>query len=119
MALKHNISDLKEKDLYSLILYSIYKLTGDPQYSTISELIYTLNKDSLLNLCSVFGGCTIKIPTIEELKIFSSALVIYEGIASGMTFNQAYAETGMDKKYKSDIGRAYKAIVEVISTYGR
>ena len=66
MALKHNISDLKEKDLYSIILYSIYKLTGDPQYSTISELIYTLNKDSLLNLCSVFGGCTIKIPTIDS-----------------------------------------------------
>ena len=58
---------LKTKDVYSLILFILYKLKEDPKYSTLSELAYILDKDSLLNLCQYYGGLTITIPTIAEI----------------------------------------------------
>ena len=117
--ISQNINLLKEKDLYSIFLYAIYKNTQDPQYSTLSELIYTLDKKNLLNLCSVFGGCTIKIPTIDELKLYSSGLLVYDLISRGNTFTEAFKETGLPEKYKLEVAKIYKVIEKIVSEYGK
>lgn len=78
MRTKQEILKLKQTDIYSLLLFVLYKLSNIPDYSTLSELAYVLDKDSLLNLCEYFGGTTLKIPTIEELESLVYSLTLYQ-----------------------------------------
>jgi len=115
-----DLNIFKEKDLYNLILYSIFRLTEDPKYSTISELIYSLDKENLLKLCSTFGGCVIKIPTLLELKIYTSALVIYQEInINHKSFDEAFNLTNLDKLYKPEVADIYNKMIEVVEEYGK
>ena len=116
---KFNIKELKENDIYSLILYAIYKCTGNQQYSTLSELVYTLDRDNLMRLCSVFGGCTLKIPTLDELKVYSAALLVYNLIKEGRTFKAAFTQTGLQRNRYNEVLKAYKTIDELVTNYGR
>lgn len=75
-----NLDTLKENDLYSIALFTLYKLGNDSEYSTLSELSYILDKDSLLKLCQYYGGLSIKIPTIDDLKIVMKSLACYQMI---------------------------------------
>lgn len=115
-----DINLLKENDIYNLILFAIFKFTNNPEYSTISELIYTLDKDGLLKLCSTFGGCTIRVPTITELKLFTCALVIYQEMnINHKTFNEAYKLTGLDNSRKKEVANIYSNIISVINDYAK
>jgi len=78
MRIKDELAKLKETDVYSLILFSLFKLRDIPEYSSLSELAYILDKDNLLKLCEFFGGCTITIPTIDELESIVWSLVLYQ-----------------------------------------
>lgn len=113
-----NLKMMKENDIYSLILYAIYKCTKDPKYSTLCELIYTLDRESLMKLCSVFGGCTIKIPTIDQLKVYSSGLLVYNLINEGRTLQAALKATGLDTDKYSEVLSVYHTIEEVMENYG-
>ena len=62
---KNNLLAFDNTDIYSIILFIIFKIKKLPEYAALSELVYVLDKDSLLKLCEYFGGTTIKIPTIE------------------------------------------------------
>jgi len=116
--MKKDIRNLKEEDIYNLILYAIFKFSGDPEYSAISELIYSVDKDSLLNLCSIFGGCTIKIPTILELKIFIYALLVYyTSKRDNLSFDESLQSLGIDSALRKNILDVYKTVVEVINEY--
>jgi len=111
---------LKEEDLYNLILYSIFKIREDPEYSVISELIYILGKDGLLNLCSSLGGCTIKIPTILELKVFTNALLIYYySITENKSFNESFKKLEIDPNLRKDIIEVYKKVVDIANGYNK
>ena len=68
MKIKEELAKLKDIDVYSLMLFAMFKLRDIPEYASLSEMVYILDKDSLLKLCEYFGGLTIKIPTIEELE---------------------------------------------------
>lgn len=115
-----DINILKERDIYNLLLFAIFKLTDDPNYSVISELIYTLDKDTFLKFCATFGGCTIKVPTLLELKLFTCALILYQEIdINHKTFTEAYNLTQMDQSYKKDIFDIYKKIGKVVESYGK
>ena len=97
----NDIKALSEDDLINEILYLIYKLNDNPKYSTISELIYVLGKDTLFKLCSIFGGCEIKVPTLLELKLFTGALYIYSAMNNdGITFEDAFKELKLDSSLK-------------------
>ena len=78
MKIKENLLTLHDMDRWSLILFVLYKLKNIPEYSTISELAYVLDKDNLLKLCEYFGGITIKIPTVDELELLIYSLVLYQ-----------------------------------------
>ena len=99
-----DLEKLREKDLVSLILFCIYKLSNDPEYSAISELIYVLDKDSLYKLCATYGGCTIKIPTIQELKTLVNVFLIYQYVnVDGLPFVDACNLLGVDIKHRKDV----------------
>lgn len=80
MKLKTEIKNLKDEDIYSLILFALFKLRDVPEYAILSELIYVLNKNEFLKLCEYFGGMTIKIPTIDELEHLLNLLMIYQSV---------------------------------------
>ena len=67
MKIKTELENLKEKDIYSLMLFALYKAQEIPEYASLSQLAYILDKDNLLKLCEFYGGLTIKIPTVKEL----------------------------------------------------
>jgi len=103
----HLTSDIKilsEDDLINEILYLIYKLNDNPKYSTVSELIYVLGKDNLFKLCSVFGGCDLKIPTLLELKLFTGALYVHSAMNNdGYSFDDAFKALKLDSSLKKQI----------------
>ena len=72
-----DLTTLKEPDLYSLSMFTLYKLVDIPEYSSISELSYILDKTNLLKLCEYFGGTTIKIPTLNDGDIFILCFPFY------------------------------------------
>ena len=112
-----DISLLKNKDIYNILLYAIYKCTNDPEYSVISELIYTMDEKSLLNFCSKFGGCTFKVPTIDELKTYTNALLVYQLMLEGKSFNEAFKLTGMNIKFKKQVAKIYTVLKDIIDEY--
>ena len=105
------INKFKTKDIYSLMLYILYKISDDPQYSTLSQLSYILNKEDLLKLCSYYGGLTIKIPSIDELELILNALFVFYEVdiqKQDMTKTLNNFQTTISERYK--IKKAYSAI---------
>lgn len=105
------INKFKTKDIYNLMLYILYKVSDDPQYSTLSQLSYILNKEDLLKLCSCYGGLTIKIPSIDELELMLNALFVFYEVdiqKQDMTKTLNNFQTTISERYK--IKKAYSAI---------
>lgn len=78
MSIKNELSNLKELDIWSLMLFVLFKVKDIPEYSSISELAYVLDKKNMLKLCEYFGGSTLRIPTIEELEVLIYGLLLYQ-----------------------------------------
>lgn len=72
------IGKLKKPDVYSVMCSLLFDLHKDPKYSTLSELCYLLDIDSLLNLIQYFQGLTIRIPTKEEFSDVMQVLQLYQ-----------------------------------------
>lgn len=116
--IKEELSTLKEVDIYSLMLFSLFKLRNIPEYASLSELVYILDKDSLLKLCEYFGGMTLKIPTIQELESLVYTLVLYQYVnIDGMNYDEAIKLIGHKssdlRKVKSD----YKQLCKILEEY--
>ena len=62
------LEELDKQDIYSLILFTLYKLKDVSEYSVLSELIYILDDKSFARFLSYFEGQTIKVPKINDLK---------------------------------------------------
>lgn len=118
MRIKEEISKLKEVDIYSLVLFTLYKMKDVPEYSTLSELVYILDKGALLKLCEYFGGTTIKIPTIEELETLVYSLVLYQYVnIDGMNYDEACKIIGHKSSELRAVKTAYLKLCEVLSNY--
>ena len=114
----HGLNSLKERDLYSLSLFCLYKLIGIPEYSSLSEMAYILDKESLLNLCEYFGGQMIKIPTIDELESLVYSLLLYQYVKiEKMDYADAIALIGHESKDLRAVKANYRKLVEVLSEY--
>lgn len=78
MKIKTELQNLCEADIYSLMLFSLYKADNIPEMSALSQLSYILDKDNLLKFCEYYGGLTIKVPTIKELETMLHALLMFQ-----------------------------------------
>ena len=118
MRIKENLITLSDMDTWSLVLFVLYKIKDIPEYSTISELAYVLDKDNLLKLCEYFGGLTIKIPTIDELELLVHSLVLYQYVnIDGMEYDKAIEIVGKDSLDLRAIKSGYIKICEILSKY--
>jgi hypothetical protein len=109
---------LKDNDIINILLFGLYKLKDDPEYSALSELIYVLDKDSLYKLCATYGGTTLKIPTIDELKEITNVLLLFQYInVDKKSFSEAcnlIDPNCNDKKY---LLQMYNKFVEILENY--
>lgn len=118
MNIRTELSNMKAKDYYSVMLFCLYKMTNLPEYSTLSELAFILDKDSLLKLCEYFGGITIKIPTISELEVLVNTLILYKTIeVDKLPFNDAVKQLSERCECMNDVLNNYNQLAKLLSEY--
>lgn len=116
--IKPKLDELKSTDIYSMILFALYKLKEIPEYSTLSELVYILNKESLMNLLNYFGGLTITIPTQNELKVVVNALLLYQFIQlENKDINEAIKLLDIDESLIKEVKLTYFKLSEILDKY--
>lgn len=116
--IKKDIAKLKNVDVYSLMLFVLFKIKDVPEYSTLSELAYILDKENLLKLFEYFGGLTIKIPTIDELEGIIYAMVLYQYVnIDGMDYNAAVKLIGHNSDELRKVKTNYNKICEVLEKF--
>ena len=118
MGIKNNLEKLKERDIMSLLMFCLYKLADIPEYSSLSELCYVLDKNNLYNLCEFFGGQTIKIPTLDELEYLLYALLLYQYVnIEGKSYDEAISLIGHDSTELRDVKKGYRSLCNVLRNY--
>ena len=116
---KEELKSLRQIDVYSLVLFALYQLKEVPEYATLSELAYVLNKDSLMKLLDYFGGTTIKIPTKRELQTVINALLVYRSVKVEKTsLAFALGKLGdVDRLQLKEIKSLYNKLCEVLDKF--
>lgn len=118
MRIKEELAKLKDVDVYSLILFAMFKLRDVPEYSSLSEMVYILDKDNMLKLCEYFGGLTLKIPTIDELESLIYSLVLYQFVnIDGMEYDKAVKIIGHKSDKLRQIKKDYGKICDILERY--
>ena len=119
MRIAEKLNSLKDTDIYSLLLFVLFKVIDIPQYSTLSELVYILDKNNLLKLCEYFGGTTIKIPTIQDLQILVQSLVLYQKVnIQKNDFDKSLKLLGQIKNQDiKKIKKSYVKLCQVLQNY--
>ena len=116
--IKKSLDQLSETDVYSMILFALYKLDDVPEFSTLSELVYTLDKDSLIKFLECFGGLTIRVPTINELKMIVNVLLLYQLVQlDGMPMEKALEELSLHEFQTKNILDTYGKICGILDSY--
>lgn len=118
MKIKSEIQKLNDNDIYSLIMFALYKLIGETEYSATSELIYVLDRKNLLRLCEYFGGTTLRIPTVEELEQLMYALLIYQYVhIEQLSLDKALALVHKKAPHVKDLRKTYGVICDTLDNY--
>jgi hypothetical protein len=113
-----SIKKLSTRDIYSILLFVLFKIKEIPSQSTLSELIYILDQSSLLKLCEYYGGQTIRIPTIEELEILTYCLLIYNDVSlEGKDFETVLKSLPVESGLLKKIRLSYIEFKEVLDNY--
>ena len=112
-----SLNALNKTDVYSLLLFTLYKMNDLPEYSTLSELCYILDGDNLSKFLSYFGGMTIKVPTLKDMRLMLQGLLLYQyvNIEEG-DYNEALKAL-VDEFSEDEIKTVYNKIVEVTKDY--
>ena len=116
--IKSKIENLKQTDFYSILLFSLFKMTKHPEYSSLSQLCYVLDKDNLLNLCEYFGGQTLYIPTTRELESLIYSMLLYQYVKiDNIEYDKALELIGHKSCELRQVKKQYQAICEVMDKY--
>ena len=112
------LEELDKKDIYSLILFVLYRLKEVPEYSTLSELVYILDNENFIKLLNYYGGRTIKIPKVDDLRIILDSLVIYERQQNtDLPLNDILKDLDVDKKDKNEVLKILALIPRLLEDY--
>lgn len=112
------LEELDKQDIYSLILFTLYKLKDVSEYSVLSELVYILDEKSFARFLSYFEGQTIKIPEIKDLKNITNALLFYERkLNTQFSDDQILSDLNIPKKDKPVLYETISLISEIIKDY--
>jgi len=118
-SIKANLNSLHLSDVYSLMLFCLYKVQDIPEYAVLSELCYLLDGSNLTRLLTYFAGKTITIPSEKDFAVLTNALLIYQYVnIDMMTLTDAVKKLGdLTAKQKDDAMDMYLKIIPVIKQY--
>lgn len=118
MTISTEITNLTKNDIYSLMLFVMYKLKDSNEYSSLSQLSYILDEENLLKLCEYYGGTTIYIPKIEELEDMLNAMLLFQKVDIEKQ-ELTKCLTTLDKKGENtkSIKKNYFVIKEVLKDF--
>ena len=112
------LEELDKKDIYSLILFILYRLKEIPEYSTLSELVYILDNENFIKLINYYGGKTIRIPKIDELSTILNALLVYEREQNtDLSLSDIFKDIGINKKEIPEIMKILQLIPQLMNDY--
>lgn len=117
--IKANLNSLQLSDVYSLMLFVLYKLQDVPEYAVLSELCYLLDGANMTRLLTYFAGKTVRIPTAEEFSKMANAMLLYQYInVDGMSLVEAQAKLGkQNAKQKDETVDLYLKLLPVMKQY--
>ena len=118
-SIKNSLNTLHISDIYSLILFVIYKIQDIPEYAVLSELCYLLDGSNLTRLLTYFAGKTITIPTEDEFVEFTNALLLYQYInVEGRSLSEAQTLlTDITQKQRDRVTELYLKILPIMRQY--
>ena len=118
MNISKELNNLTEADIYSLMLFALYKTNELPEYSSLSQLSYILDKENLLKLCEYYGGTTLRIPTIRELELLLNSLLVYQLVdIENNPLDEILESMRIKTGSNTEIKRNYFVIKELLSKY--
>lgn len=110
-----DLETLRDTDLYSLSMFLLFNLKKIPKYSVISELPYLVDEKGLLNLCKYYGGKTIAIPTLRELKLTMRVLLLYQvHVIEGQPWKKALKEVGYVSSEFDAARRVFNTLIKMM-----
>lgn len=116
--IKANLNNLHMSDIYSLMLFVMYKVQDIPDYAVLSELCYLLDGSNLTRLLTYFSGKTVKFPTEKEFATVANALLLYQYInIDGESLPAAQAKLNTTKKQKEEITNLYLELLPIMRQY--
>ena len=118
-SIKSKLDTLHLSDIYSLILFVMYKIQDIPEYAMLSELCYLLDGANLTRLLTYFAGKTITIPTEDEFANMSKALLLYQYVnIEGKSLTEAYSNLKYTTpKQKEQITDIYLKLIPIMNNY--
>lgn len=117
--IKKNLNNLHLSDIYSLMLFILFKIQDIPEYAVASELCYLLDGANMTRLLTYFAGRTVTFPTESEMSIVTNALLMYQYInIDGDTFTAAQNKLDkLTKKEKDKVTELYVQLLPIMKQY--
>ena len=118
-SIKANLNALHISDIYSLMLFILYKIQEIPEFAVLSELCYLLDGSNLTRLLTYFAGKTVTFPTEKEMATLSSALLLYQYInLDGNTLVEGLSKLkNLTQKQKDTTVDLYLKILPIMKQY--
>lgn len=116
---KKSLDSLHLSDIYSLMLFLLYKVQDIPEYKTVSEICYLLDGSNLNRLMTYFAGKTITFPTEEEMSVVSGALLLYQYVnIDGEQLQDALMKLDcISSKQQKDTVDLYIKLISIMKQY--
>ena len=117
--IKKDLNTLHLSDIYSLMLFILFKVQDIPEYAVTSELCYLLDGANMTRLLTYFAGKTVTFPTESEITIVTNALLMYQYInIDGETFTSAQNKLEkLTKKEKDQVTELYVQLLPIMKQY--
>ena len=118
-SIKANLDTLHLSDVYSLMLFVLYKVQDIPEYAILRELCYLLDGSNLNRLFTYFAGQTVTFPTKEEMSILTNALLLYQYVqVDGLTYPEGEAKLeGLKASEKKKVLDLYLKLLPIMANY--
>lgn len=119
--LKLLLNNLQLSDIYTLMLFILFKIKEIPEYATLSELCFLLDGSNLTRLFTYYAGKTVTFPTEKELVTLIKALLLYQYInLDGNTLTEALikiSDNELTENQKNEILNLYLKIIPIMDEY--
>lgn len=118
-SIKENLDTLHLSDVYSLMLFVLYKVQEIPDYAILSELCYLLDGSNLNRLFTYFAGQTVTFPTKADMTILTNALLLYQYVqVDGLTYPEGEAKLeGLKSSERKKVLDLYVKLLPIMANY--